>query len=132
MAVPTVTATSGPSNHRARTVETSERGPAHLPQVTVNSADDIVDVLIAQHQQLRQLCTHVQAATGDDRKRLFGDLTLLVHLHELGEKTVVHPVTRDHTQRSGDAVATACAAQEEQAGQAIAALEVSARTSRAS
>jgi Hemerythrin HHE cation binding domain len=91
--------------------------------VTVNTADDIVDVLIAQHQQLWQLCTHVQAATGEYRRRLFDDLTVLVHLHELGEQMVVHPVTRDHTQGRGDAVATACVAQEEQTGRAIAALD---------
>jgi Hemerythrin HHE cation binding domain len=99
----------------------TQRDPAR-PEATVSNADDIVDLLLDQHQQLHRLCTQVQAATGADRKLLFADLTALVHRHELGEQTVVHPVTRDHTKRDGDAVATICAAQEEHAGRAIAPL----------
>jgi Hemerythrin HHE cation binding domain len=87
--------------------------------VTVNNANDIVDLLLDQHRQLRQLCTQVRAATGPDKKRRFGDLAMLMHVHELGEQAVVHPVTRDHTQRGGDLVAAACAAEEERARWAI-------------
>jgi hypothetical protein len=87
--------------------------------VTVNNADDIVDVLLDQHRQLRQLCTQVHAATGPDKKRRFGDLAMLMHVHELGEQAVVHPVTRDHTRRGGDLVAEACTAEEERARWAI-------------
>jgi hypothetical protein len=93
-----------------------------VPAVTaaVNNADDIVDVLLAQHLRLRQLCSQLQEATG--RKRHFGDLAVLVHLHELGEQVVVHPMTRDRTGSGGNTVGTACVAQEDQAGRAIAAL----------
>jgi len=87
--------------------------------VTVNNADDIVDVLLDQHRQLRQLCTQVHTATGPDKKRRFGDLAMLMRLHELGEQAVVHPVTRDHTRRGGDLVAGACAGDEERARWAI-------------
>src|SRR5256885_648913 len=41
-----------------------------------------------------------------------------MHRHERGEQAVVHPVTRDHTQR-GDLVTEACAAEEERARWAI-------------
>jgi hypothetical protein len=87
--------------------------------VTVNNADDIVDVLLEQHQQLRQLSTEVHAATGVNKKRLFGALAMLVHLHELGERAVVHPVTCDHTGRGGNVVAGASATEGERAGWAI-------------
>ena len=87
--------------------------------MTVNNADDIVDVLMDQHRQLRQLCTQVHAAAGPERKRRFGALATLVRLHELGELAVVHPVTRDHTRRGGGLVAAACTAEEERARWAI-------------
>ena len=87
--------------------------------MAVNNADDIVHVLLYQHQQLRRLCTEVQAATGHGRKRLLSDLAALMLLHELGEQAVVHPVTRDHTRHGGDVVAGACAAGEESARWAL-------------
>jgi hypothetical protein len=86
--------------------------------VTVK-VDDIVDVLLDQHQQLRQLCAEVQAATGHDKERLVGALAVLMRLHEIGEQAVVHPVTRDHTAPGGDLVAGACVAEEAQARWAI-------------
>jgi hypothetical protein len=80
--------------------------------MAANNADDIVDVLSDQHRQLRQLCAQVYAASGDDKRRLFGDLAVLMRRHERGEQPVVHPVTRDHTRRGGDVIAGACAAEE--------------------
>jgi len=35
--------------------------------VSLNNAEDIVDVLSEQHHQLRQLCKEVHAATGYDK-----------------------------------------------------------------
>jgi hypothetical protein len=101
------------------TIELDSRHTSSEVAVTVNNADDIVDVLLHQHQQLRQLCTEVHAATGHDKKWLFGDLAELMHTHERGEQAVVHPVTRDHTQRGGDLVAEACTAEEDRARWAI-------------
>jgi hypothetical protein len=91
--------------------------------VTIDNPDDIVDVLLRQHDRLRELCAAVQAAGEDQKKQLFGELAHLVHLHELGERTVVHPVTRDQTSAGGEAVAVACAAEEDRAGWAIAELQ---------
>ena len=87
--------------------------------MSLNNAEDIVDVLSEQHRRLRQLCNEVHAATGYDKQRLFDDLEALIHLHEFGEQAVVHPVTRDHTRRGGDLVAGACAGEEERARWAI-------------
>ncbi len=89
----------------------------------MNNEEDIVDVLLDQHRELRQLCADVQAATGGHKRRLFVELVALIHRHELGEQTVVHPVTRDRTLGLGNAVAKACTAEEERAGRAIAELQ---------
>jgi len=85
----------------------------------VNNSDDIVDVLLDQHQQLRRLCTEVHTATGHDKKRIFGDLAALMRIHERGEQAVVHRVTRDQTRPGGDLLAGMCTAQEERARWAI-------------
>lgn len=82
---------------------------------------DIVDVLLDQHQKVRQLCVDVQGASGEDKTRLLGDLARLVYVHEYGERTVVHPVTRDHT-TGGDPVGRACQAEGERASRAVAEL----------
>jgi hypothetical protein len=82
---------------------------------------DIVDVLLDQHQKLRQLCADVQSASGEDKTRLLGDLARLVYVHEYGERAVVHPVTRDRT-TGGDPVGRACQAEGERAIRAVAEL----------
>ncbi len=82
---------------------------------------DIVDVLLDQHQKLRQLCADVQSATGEDKTRLLRDLTRLVYVHEYGERAVVHPATRDRT-TGGDPVGRACQAEGERTIRAIAEL----------
>lgn len=91
--------------------------------MTVDKRADIVDVLLQQHEQLRELCAAVQTAGEGHKKQLFGELCHLMHLHELGERVVVHPVSRDQTWAGGDAVAVACAAEEDRAGLAIAELQ---------
>lgn len=91
--------------------------------MTVNTAEDVVEVLSDQHQRLRQLCADVRASSGDDKKRLFGELAHLVHMHELGERTVVHPVTRDHTFGGGAVIAETCAVSEDRVAREIAELQ---------
>jgi hemerythrin HHE cation binding domain-containing protein len=82
---------------------------------------DIVDVLLDQHQKLRQLCADVQSASGKNKTLLLRDLARLVRVHEYGEQAVVHPVTRDHT-TGGDPIGRACQAEGERARRAIAEL----------
>jgi hypothetical protein len=67
---------------------------------------DVVDVLRTQHDQMRRLCGDVQRAAGADKKRLFAELDLLVNLHELGDRTIIHPAVRDSTP-AGDAIGVA-------------------------
>ena len=90
--------------------------------MTPPKLDDIVDVLIRQHGDLRRLCADIVAARGGDRRRLFGRLVSLVHSHELGERMVVHPATRDRT-NGGEKVASVSALEEARIDAAIAELD---------
>lgn len=85
--------------------------------------DDIVDVLLAQHEHVKETFARVQAASGDAKEQLFGELITLLHTHESGEQQVVHPVTRADKHDGGDLVAMACIAEERQADQRIAELK---------
>ncbi|MEY9857841.1 carbon monoxide dehydrogenase subunit G [Catenulispora sp. GAS73] len=85
--------------------------------------DDIVDVLLAQHEHVKETFARVQAASGDAKEQLFGELITLLHTHESGEQQVVHPVTRAGKHDGGDLVAMACIAEERQADQRIAELK---------
>ncbi|MEZ0110357.1 putative membrane protein/hemerythrin superfamily protein [Catenulispora sp. EB89] len=84
---------------------------------------DIVEVLLAQHEHIKETFARVQAASGDTKEQLFGELAALLHAHESGEQQVVHPVTRAAKHDGGDLVAMACIAEERQADQRIAELK---------
>lgn len=86
--------------------------------LTVATSVDVVDLLLEQHRQLRQLGLDIQVA-GNDKQRLFAEFTRLVYRHERGERDVVHPVTRDRTLHAGESVADMCSAEEQRAGRAI-------------
>jgi len=122
MVGPAVSTTSGPAARSTVTSAATSAGPGRPAQPSVNLADDIVDVLLAQHHTLRQLCEQVPAAATADRKHLLADLAMLIHRHIRGEQLVVHPVTRDRTGNGGDTVGTTCAAEEERISRAVAAL----------
>ena len=72
---------------------------------------DVVDVLLAQHDRMLTLCADVERSGGADKRRLFAELDLLVNLHELGDRRIVHPAARDSTP-SGDAIGLACMVEE--------------------
>jgi hemerythrin superfamily protein/carbon monoxide dehydrogenase subunit G len=98
--------------------------PASVPEPAAAAADqgDVVDVLIAQHQHVREMFARVQSAAGDTKKRHFDSLAELLRVHETSEQQVVHPVTRESTP-DGQQVAGARIDEELQADRAIAELE---------
>jgi len=59
------------------------------------STGDVVDLLLAQHEQIEGLLDDVAAATGAGRAEAFKALQRVLRIHEQGEQEVVHPVTRD-------------------------------------
>ena len=65
------------------------------------SSGDIVDLLLSQHQQVKQAMAEVQDSAGDAQADAFDRLKLLLHAHEQGEQQVVHPVTRDAANGAG-------------------------------
>ncbi len=83
---------------------------------------DVVDLLITQHTQIRDLFTEVESATGDARADAFHRLVLLLAVHETAEEQVIHPLTRLYVDGGGDIVDDRLA-EEHQAKQALAALE---------
>ncbi|MEU6831155.1 hemerythrin domain-containing protein [Nocardia beijingensis] len=52
---------------------------------------DVVDLLTAQHEEIRALLARLQAGH-DGRQDLFTDLVRLLAVHESAEEEVVHPV----------------------------------------
>jgi hemerythrin superfamily protein len=83
---------------------------------------DVVDLLITQHTQIRDLFTEVEAATGQARQDAFHRLVQLLAVHETAEEQVIHPLTRLHVDGGGDIVDDRLA-EEHQAKQTLAALE---------
>lgn len=79
---------------------------------------DVVDVLVAEHERIRQLCADVQGAGPADKRRLFAQLERLVTRHETGDRAVVHPAVREAT-ATADTVAFACMAQESEIERAL-------------
>jgi hemerythrin superfamily protein len=55
---------------------------------------DVVDLLVAQHEQIRSLLTRVAAAEGERKRDAFDNLVRLMVTHENAEEQVVHPAAR--------------------------------------
>jgi hemerythrin superfamily protein len=89
-------------------MDNSEGLPAAQP--------DVVDVLLAQHERVRELVAEVSTAQGEARLRAFNELRTLLALHEAAEEAIVHPTTHD-------ALAEARVEEEQHAARAIAQLE---------
>jgi hypothetical protein len=56
---------------------------------------DIIDVLLDQHEQLREVMAEVEATTGAERAAAFERFATMIETHEESEQRVVHPVTSD-------------------------------------
>ena len=82
---------------------------------------DIVDVLRGQHEEIKRAVARFQAASGEARGQLFGELADMLHAHETGEQQVVHPVTRQDA-TGGRQVAADRIEEERQAEKALAEL----------
>ncbi|SHN75027.1 hemerythrin domain-containing protein [Cryptosporangium aurantiacum] len=62
---------------------------------------DVVELLLDQHKQIKALFAEVKAADGDAKRTAFRQLVRLLAVHEAAEEQVVHPAARD---AAGDAV----------------------------
>ncbi|RKT56155.1 hemerythrin domain-containing protein [Saccharothrix australiensis] len=83
---------------------------------------DVVELLIGQHMQIRDLFAEVQAASGARRDDAFARLVRLLAVHETAEEMVVHPAARRGID-GGDAIVADRLAEENEAKEQLAHLE---------
>lgn len=89
---------------------------------SVKENADAIEILIAQHNQIKQLFVLVESSEGDERQREFDHLRALLAVHETAEEEVVRPVTRSSVP-NGEAVADARIEEENEAKEVLAKLE---------
>ena len=99
-----------------------EHRPTGFEDVVVSGNEDVVDLLVAQHQRVKELMDRIAAAEVAEKQQLFGALVELLKTHEKGEQRVVHPVTRSSV-HDGDATANARLGEEGRADELIAQAE---------
>jgi Hemerythrin HHE cation binding domain len=76
--------------------------PAQTAQL--DAAHDVVEFLIGQHMQIRDLFTEVQTSTGQARRDAFDRLVTLLAVHETAEEQLIHPLVRTGVEGGGDIV----------------------------
>ncbi|WP_035956641.1 hemerythrin domain-containing protein [Kitasatospora sp. NRRL B-11411] len=82
--------------------------------------EDVVDVLLAQHQRIRDLFADVRAAQGEHKQQAFDELRALLAVHETGEELVVRPAAE---RAAGKGEAKARNEEEAEANRALLELE---------
>jgi hypothetical protein len=70
----------------------------------VDAAHDVVEFLIGQHMQIRDLFTEVEKSTGKARREAFERLVKLLAVHETAEEQLIHPLVRAGVHGGGDIV----------------------------
>ncbi|MEV8517369.1 DUF2795 domain-containing protein [Dactylosporangium sp. NPDC051484] len=65
---------------------------------------DVVEILIAQHNEIKDLFARVSSAQGARKEQLFHELVRLLAVHENAEEVVVHPAARDLIPKGGTVV----------------------------
>src|SRR5262245_18227065 len=55
---------------------------------------DVVDLLLEQHDQIKDLFSRLRTAQGKQKQQLFDELVRLLAVHESAEESVVHPAAR--------------------------------------
>ncbi len=80
---------------------------------------NVVELLLEQHAQIKTLFTDVATAKGKRKQELFEDLVRLLAVHESAEEEVVHPMARRRID-DGDDIVEARLEEEDDAKQALA------------
>jgi len=73
---------------------------------------DVIDLLLAQHNEIKALFAQVKAGRGQQKQQAFNDLVRLLAVHESAEEQVVHPAARAE---AGDAIVEARLHEEDEA-----------------
>lgn len=88
----------------------------------IETNQDIVSFLKAQHREVRRLFDRVLLVHGDARLAAFRELRQLLSLHEMAEEQIVHPVAR-RILRDGESMVRARLREEEAAKATLAEFE---------
>ncbi|WP_238412060.1 hemerythrin domain-containing protein [Saccharothrix deserti] len=89
--------------------------------MTTAQEQDVVELLLAQHNEIKRLFEQLRTATGDSKRELFEDLVRLLAVHESAEEEVVHPTARRRIE-GGEQVVDARLEEEDEAKTALAEL----------
>ncbi|GII87952.1 hemerythrin [Sphaerisporangium siamense] len=84
--------------------------------------NDVVALLVHQHQMIKDLFGEVERATGGARAEAFERLVRLLSVHETAEEEVVHPYAR-RALADGDAIVEARLREENEAKRLLALME---------
>ncbi|WP_433327751.1 hemerythrin domain-containing protein [Spirillospora sp. CA-294931] len=87
-----------------------------------DKADNVVELLLAQHEEIRRLCSIVEKNSGQVRKEGFDRLRHLLAVHETAEEEIVHPYAR-RALGDGDKVVDARLEEENTAKRTLSELE---------
>lgn len=82
--------------------------------------NDVVALLLRQHEEIRKLFTEVETSTGEARAEAFDRLRRYLAVHETAEEMIVHP---DARRAGADSVVKARLEEERKAKQLLADLE---------
>jgi hypothetical protein len=91
------------------------------PDTSGKSTQDVVDLLLEQHEQVKMLMARVADGAPGDRAASFEALADLLERHETAEQEIVHAATKDAAHAPG--VADQRVAEEEKADSAMATLK---------
>jgi hemerythrin superfamily protein len=82
---------------------------------------DMIEILLEQHQHIRELFKQVKAAKGERKQRAFDELRALLAVHETAEEMVLRPLS---SKDAGAEVADARNEEEREATRALTVLEM--------
>lgn len=76
-----------------------------MSESPIRAEADVVELLLGQHQQIRDLFAEVRTAqSGQPRREAFERLVRMLAVHETAEEMVVHPAARSAVEGGGDVV----------------------------
>jgi len=91
-----------------------------MTQTQTDTTEDVVELLLKQHQQVKQLFDDIPLAVGDRKEELFHELVRLLAIHESAEEQVIHPAAR---KVAGDDIVDARLREEDEAKHTLAELD---------
>lgn len=87
--------------------------------MTTATKPDVVDLLLEQHGQIKQLFADLRGAQGERKRELFQNLVRLLAVHESAEEELIHPLARREME-GGEAMVSSRLAEEQHAKRALA------------